>query len=461
MADTTMNVKLSADIGELTAGLAQAQAGLKAFSDDVAKMASQAKAAGTATSANLTAGLKNASAQAGGAASSGEGKSEKKDPAQAETDEINKTLAGIKKPKAAPKSSDGGGLLTILGLDDAAANIKKAGDDAQAAYDESMARLQADFASQGGKQNLKDFAGDAMTKKKSGADVQKDLAANGGNTAGQAKTFDEAIKLQASYNAKSQQLVDQNQAAWNKDWQGVVKPIGTAFSGALNGMITGTESAGQAMKKAAQSIAMSFINASEQMVIKWATDRLAELTSTTTAEAGKTASVGAGATARTGIQAAASATSKAAQASADSASILSSANTAAAGAFSAVALIPLVGPFLAPVAAAAAFTAVMAYDVISAEGGLERVPFDGMPAILHENETVMPAHVANPMRDFFSNYAGPTAATANGNGGDTHVHVNYAPSVGGKLSRSEFEGTLRDHSSVLARHVGNAARNRA
>jgi hypothetical protein len=50
--------------------------------------------------------------------------------------------------------------------------------------------------------------------------------------------------------------------------------------------------------------------------------------------------------------------------------------------------------FGAGMAAAAASYAPMA----SARGGWERVPFDGAMTELHKDEMVLPAHIANPMR---------------------------------------------------------------
>ena len=61
---------------------------------------------------------------------------------------------------------------------------------------------------------------------------------------------------------------------------------------------------------------------------------------------------------------------------------LDDARTAAANTYSATSAIPLVGPFLAPAAAAGAFAAVLAFD----QGGI--MPQDNM-AMLHKNEMVL------------------------------------------------------------------------
>ncbi len=60
---------------------------------------------------------------------------------------------------------------------------------------------------------------------------------------------------------------------------------------------------------------------------------------------------------------------------------------AAAGTYAAVAQIPIVGPFLAPVAAGAAFAAVEAFGLF--DKGVNYVPHD-MVAQVHAGERIMP-----------------------------------------------------------------------
>lgn len=103
---------------------------------------------------------------------------------------------------------------------------------------------------------------------------------------------------------------------------------------------------------------------------------------------------------------------------AGSAQVMNNAYKAASGAYSAVAGIPYVGPILAPVAAATAFTAVAAFDTLtSAEGGQWYV--NGGFYQLHPQESVLPASIANPMRQFFTNGGGSDSG-----GGDTHIHIH-------------------------------------
>lgn len=86
------------------------------------------------------------------------------------------------------------------------------------------------------------------------------------------------------------------------------------------------------------------------------------------------------------------------------------AEQSAGAAYKAVAGIPVVGPVLAPAAAAAAFVAVMAF---SAAGGMDNVPYDNAPFLLHKNEMVLSAPIAEGMRSIIANggAAGEGAAT--------------------------------------------------
>ena len=88
--------------------------------------------------------------------------------------------------------------------------------------------------------------------------------------------------------------------------------------------------------------------------------------------------------------------------------VMTQAKSAAAGAWNATVGIPFIGPVLAPIAAAASFTGVMAF----AEGGWDRVPSDQV-AMIHKNEMVLPANIAEPVRQM---------AARGGGGGDVHFH---------------------------------------
>ncbi len=120
------------------------------------------------------------------------------------------------------------------------------------------------------------------------------------------------------------------------------------------------------------------------------------------------------------------------------AEISQSAAAAGAAAAKAVAGIPVIGPALAPAAMVATEALVFGAEaLISAAGGQWQVPYDGQLTQLHKDEMVMPAYLANPMRQVVTNIAsGGSSAAARGpmgaaSGPDVHfhIHANDARSV--------------------------------
>ena len=266
------------------------------------------------------------------------------------------------------------------------------------------------------------------------ASLQQQLAmqeaAAAGDAALQQRLNSELESLRSQRDAKMRALDQKAVAESMQSWQRIIAPIGGAFQSSLNGIIQGHETLRQAVAKIGQSIVSDVVSQATKRAETWLAS---ELTMTSGTEAGVAA--------RKAALAAGDAEGKAAGATAGSASVFGDANKAAAGAFSAVAGIPYVGPVLAPVAAAAAFTAVMAYDVFSAEGGFD-IPTGLNPMTqLHEREMVLPADIADPLR------AG--IASGGGAGGDIHIHAVDAQS---------FQRLLLNNKGALAQALRGAHR---
>jgi hypothetical protein len=92
--------------------------------------------------------------------------------------------------------------------------------------------------------------------------------------------------------------------------------------------------------------------------------------------------------------------------------VAGNAGVAASAAFASTAAIPYVGPELAPAAAGAAYAAAMAWlPVASAAGGFD-IPAGLNPVTqLHQQEMVLPAHLANPLREQLSGAAAQACPT--------------------------------------------------
>jgi tape measure domain-containing protein len=210
-------------------------------------------------------------------------------------------------------------------------------------------------------------------------------------------------------------------------------PIESALDGVMQGMLQGTLTTSQAMKNAWNSLVVSYIQTLAKMALRRAADWTAELIGFGAKETAKTAiqqasentqaaSFIAHTLAKVGValtaeQAMTIATllgvgvRGAAEEGAAKQSVLTRAWTAmkniasyaaeaAAAVYASVAQIPYVGWILAPIAAGVTFIAVMAFGAMGfAKGGEWQVTEDGKPYILHKDETVLPAHIATPLRE--------------------------------------------------------------
>jgi hypothetical protein len=123
--------------------------------------------------------------------------------------------------------------------------------------------------------------------------------------------------------------------------------------------------------------------------------------------------------------------------------VMSEAAVASAGAFAATAAIPIVGPAMAPGAAAAAYGAVMGMVPLTfAEQGFD-IPHGSNPlAQLHQEEMVLPAHLANPLRDLLSG-----GFMLRGGGDRGAVHGREAGMVGRQVSVDNSRGEVHLHHS--------------
>jgi hypothetical protein len=211
-------------------------------------------------------------------------------------------------------------------------------------------------------------------------------------------------------------------------------PIKSAFGSTIQGILQGTTTLKQGMKNAFQSIVLSYTQSLANMAIDSAAHWLWELMGfgakeTTkgaikaTSEATQTGATIVGTQARVAAEGVAAAESKAVEASAATSKITTKAADAAAGAYDAMIGIPYVGPVIAPIAAAVAFAGVMAFGgmISSSAGGEWDVPNDRLN-LVHKNETILPATIAAPMREFFANggignVGLPEQATSNSNTG--------------------------------------------
>jgi hypothetical protein len=167
-------------------------------------------------------------------------------------------------------------------------------------------------------------------------------------------------------------------------WETAIGKVNQDWLTAQNAMIMGTERVGLAFARMGQQLVVSVIDGFERMAIK---SLEFEIQTTLAHQAANTAKITSDATAATVSQGLAreSAIQQA----------MDSAHLAAVKTWAALAGIPVAGPVLAPIGAAAAYAGVMALAAF--EDGTGFVPRTGI-AMLHQGEAVIPAPTMNELR---------------------------------------------------------------
>lgn len=243
-------------------------------------------------------------------------------------------------------------------------------------------------------------------------------------------------------------------------WQNMISPVSSALDGFLNSMESKSATFGQALLQMGDSILQSFISMGVKALAQWVTMELAKTSATTV-----------GVTTRTGVEAAGAATSTSISALTAIKQIAHYAAVAAAGAYAAIASIPIVGPFLAPAAAAAALYGVykLGQMVFSAKDGEGEVPYDGAQYTLHKKEMVLPAKFANPLRNMLATSPSMSGlgATAASQGAEARSEIsnntggsptfNYQPTHNNQ--DASLETLLRSDGATMRKWFRNEVRN--
>jgi hypothetical protein len=168
---------------------------------------------------------------------------------------------------------------------------------------------------------------------------------------------------------------------WYQKWSGVSGAIQSSFSGAISGMLQGTMTFAGALQSIMSSVIDSLIQMFVKMGVQWAEGLLYQ-------QVAQKATAISSVTANSGI--------------------------AATAAMASVAAIPFYGWAMAPEVGAATFAEGMAYLAsASASGGFD-IPAGQNPITqLHAREMVLPASLADPIRDM---------ASGGSRGGTVHIH---------------------------------------
>jgi hypothetical protein len=271
---------------------------------------------------------------------------------------------------------------------------------------------------------------------------------------------------------------DKFQQSWNRAVTGVTQ----TFSSGLIKMAEGHESFAKVLSTTGNKILTDFVNGViDKKVEAWIDGEATQLMASQAGqsilnalglqdaaryelyEQSKTNQTLLANTQRTAANVAGSTASSAAEGQSALLSIGSSAGKAAAGVYADVATsFGPAGPFVAPVLAGAALAAVLDFKglVSSAEGGFD-IPTGVNPLTqLHQEEMVLPARFANPLRDVLNSFSpsGANAAAPAGDSGDTHLHLHMGPGADGPSLQRWFDSHGDKMAKTLAAQTRKGAK---
>jgi len=205
--------------------------------------------------------------------------------------------------------------------------------------------------------------------------------------------------------------------------------VKSAMDQSISGLLRGTESFSKAWQNMWSDMVVSMVQKLADMMLKWIEHHVAMLVIHTTEKEGEVAADSSAAAESKGISLADAI-----------AKIHHSAAAAASRVYEAEA--PL-GPVIAGLLAAGTYTAVLGFGAMaSAEGGQYYVPNNQL-TMLHPQEMVLPAGIANQMR----------SVIGGGGGGGVTVVVNHSVSA---VDAASFQGHIRRHSNMIANEVTRA-----
>ncbi len=231
-----------------------------------------------------------------------------------------------------------------------------------------------------------------------------------------------------------------------KEWKSYGDTVAGVMNSQVNGLLKGTVTFGQAVKNMTASAVEDVI----KYCVKWAAEHAATIAMNIAGLGVQTGATVAATAAQTG----AIATGAAAQHAINATTVAGDAERAAAGAYAALAGVPIIGPIIAPAAAAVAFAGVEAFG--SFDSGAWSLPQD-MLIGAHQGEMIIPQRggLADEFRGLASNMR-------SGAGGGASISANVAPQFHfHSMDSSTIANTLRANGGTIAKAVNQAVRDGA
>lgn len=229
-----------------------------------------------------------------------------------------------------------------------------------------------------------------------------------GNIVEQRRIDAALLELDDKYKAETEKADQKSYLRRTKNIDAFFSHVKSAMDQSISGFLKGTESFAKAWQNMWSDMVVSMVQKLAEMMLKWIEHHVAMLVIHTTEKEGE-------------VAADASAASRVYDAEA-----------------------PL-GPVIAGLLAAGTYTAVLGFGALaSAEGGQYYVPNNQL-TMLHPQEMVLPAGLANQMRSVIG---------GGGSGGSgVTVVINHSVSA---VDAASFQGHIRRHSNMIANEVTRA-----
>lgn len=270
-------------------------------------------------------------------------------------------------------------------------------------------------------------------------DLDRQAGQSGIDQANKEATAIEAAKQKAALDLAKidDQQIRNSEKQWNQYGQQIAGSIKTAF----NGMLFQGETLKQGMASVGETMAEDFIQAAiEKPLERWISAEAMKLQATIATLTGQSTATNAQRTA-----------DAAADAASSTASVARAAAVAGAQGTASFAAAPWPIDLGAPAFGVEMATVAASYTVPSMAGGWDQIPHDTL-AKIHEDEMVLPAHFAGPLRDVIKN-AG-NGAQASAAGGDTHNW--YITTMDGRSTEQFFRRNMGQLASAVKTKTRNS-----
>jgi len=232
------------------------------------------------------------------------------------------------------------------------------------------------------------------------------------------QAMDERQKIAQAFTKQSEANTNQLETEEAAKWTQLGNSIRSSFNSAIDGMLFEGKTFGQGMLTIAQGVVKAFLSMGETIAENWIETQISSVFAT-----------------------------KAAQGTSALGQISDAAGVAGANAFAATSAIPIVGPELAPAAAASAVSETLSFSsLLALATGAWELKNDAI-AQLHRGEMVVPENFASGLRAHGGDFGG----------GDVNMH--YAPTINAREPATLSQRLARESSEMLC-WLNGQSRNR-